>query len=70
MSKMFAMSALAVLLSGCYYGYTTVRTVKADGGRECSIEIAKKGNSVFGYDESDFSNLERGEKDCREWLKK
>jgi len=67
--KSILMMSAAVLLAGCY-GYTTVRTMKSDGGRECALNVSKRGNALWGYDETAFSNLERGEKDCREWLKK
>jgi flavodoxin len=68
MKIIILLSALAVTLCGCY-GYKTTRTIKS-AGNECSYSVGRIGNSVIGYEETDMTNEERAEKECKEWLKK
>ena len=70
MKKLIALPVLATILAGCF-GYTTTRTFDADGNKDgCEVHVAKVGNMIIGYGENFVSNSKRGERDCREWLKK
>ncbi|MDR0449061.1 MAG: hypothetical protein LBG89_01200 [Rickettsiales bacterium] len=70
MKKLSLLALAALVLTGCY-GYTTNRTFDANGNKkDCTVVVAKTGNMVFGYEENTFSNMARGEKDCKEWMKK
>ncbi|MDR3208263.1 MAG: hypothetical protein LBT45_00240 [Rickettsiales bacterium] len=64
---MLSLLGLAVVLAGCY-GYGTERVLKS-GNKECKYVVRKDGNAVLGYDETAWTNEERSEKECREWLK-
>ncbi|MCL2017413.1 MAG: hypothetical protein FWG80_01385 [Alphaproteobacteria bacterium] len=65
--KYMLFAAIAVILTGCY-SYSTDRTIKS-GNKECVYKVTKNGNALLGYQESDWTNENRSEKDCIEFLK-